>query len=211
MSILDIASLEAEAAQTRAALKLSARELHRRLSRDYLIDLAVDRIAGDAASVAGEVVGQVKENGGKAALFGAGLLLAFGAGRGNKAPTNDGTGGPSEVRSKPAQAETSSKRSSKWDTFFLWAGGLGAAGLSFTMSNLVPVSATERELLGDLPVELKKLGADFIDEHLRGAKQLFAGSLGIASYAAGALGLMAAFATWTNKIPEKDTAPGASK
>ena len=198
MSSLDLAALEVEAAAKRAALQISAREIHRRLSREYLIDRAIDRVAGDAASAAGEVVGQVKENGGKAALFGAGLLLAFGAGRGTSVSQTADHDVPLEAATVARNEKATTSLFSRWETIVAWAGAIGAAGIAFTVSNLVPVSQAERDLLGDLPAELKSLGTGFLDEHLQGAKQLLAGSFGVASFAAGALGLMAAFAKFTH-------------
>src|ERR1700756_5018401 len=85
---LEMQELEGRLSSNRGQLSASVTELADRLRPANLVNAAVDRLAGKAATAAREALNIAKQNSGKATLLGAGALLAFDLGRVTSRPSD---------------------------------------------------------------------------------------------------------------------------
>ncbi|MDQ0390322.1 hypothetical protein [Labrys monachus] len=199
-----LAALEAGLVRNRAEIRGSVSEIARRLKPANLVDAALDKVSGKATAIAGDAVDVVRRHGGQAALFGAGALLAFDIGRRATqtpaAPAAETADGIAEsIQSSPPdtptrQADILASVGNLPIVLKYWGGGLAAAAMGYSIAKAVPVSETERHLMGEMPRELKAGVQSFWREHALGARQAGAQAFGIAGVAAAALGTMAALA-----------------
>lgn len=196
---LEMRELEERLSSNRGQLSASVTELADRLRPANLVDAAVDRLAGKAATAASEALNIAKKNSGKATLVGAGALLAFGLGRVTSRPSDQPTaaeplGDPANEDDEEPSAPQYRSITESWRTLGYWGGGAAAAVIGYALGKVIPVSAAETELLGEMPSEVKSAADQFWQEHARGAKLAAADSFGLARWAAVGLGLMAAMA-----------------
>ncbi|WP_284317210.1 hypothetical protein, partial [Labrys miyagiensis] len=153
------------------------------------MNAAVDRLAGKAATVASEALNVAKKNSGKATLVGAGALLAFDLGRVTSRPPDQPTaaeplGDPANESDEEPSAPHYRSITDSWRTLRYWGGGAVAAVVGYALGKVIPVSAAETELLGEMPSEVKSAADQFWQEHARGAKLAAADSFGLARWAA---------------------------
>jgi Protein of unknown function (DUF3618) len=203
---LEMLRLEENLARGRNQLSISVTELADRLRPANLINDAVDRVAGRAATATSEAIQAAKTNSGKATLLGAGALFAFELGRrsfkgagqhasGAEEPPAEsplGDGGDEGVSRERRQRV---KSPGPVRTLEYWGCGAAAAAVGYVLGKAIPVSTAEKELVGDLPSDLRTFANRFWQEHARGAKLAAADSFGLARLAAAGLGVMAAIAS----------------
>jgi hypothetical protein len=77
-----------------------------------------------------------------------------------------------------------------------WVAGLAGLALGYVVAGAVPRSRIEAEAFGQIGTGLRAATEAFEREHAQGAKQVAAEAFGIAKFAAGALGVVAAFAEY---------------
>jgi hypothetical protein len=203
---LEMLGLEENLARRRNVISTSVTELAERLRPANLINGAIDRVAGKAATATSEALQAAKTNSGKATLLGAGALLAFELGRRSFKGTEQHA---SRAEEPPAESPpgdrgdegASRKRRQRvkppgpWQTLEYWAGGATAAAVGYVLGKAIPVLAAEKELAGDLPADIRTFANRFWQEHARGAKLAAADSFGLARLTAVGLGIMAAIAS----------------
>jgi hypothetical protein len=199
---LEIMHLEESLARNRLQASASVTELADRLRPANLLNVAIDSVAGKAASVTNEALKAAKTHAGKATVFGAGALLAFDIGRLAGQPS-DRTSGQDQpgVQARDDENRTnfahSPKKPSKaidLGAFSYWAGGLAAVAFGYGLGKFIPISEAEKQLVGGMPSEFKIAANEFWNEHAHGAKLAAVGSFGVARWFALGLGLMAAAA-----------------
>ena len=195
---VEMLALEEGLARNRIVFFRSMSELATRLRPRHVVNVAMDRVAGKAVEVTGDLMDLAKANAGKATLFGAGALLAFEVGRRNSQPQDpplpDATAGaPDEVKGRrPASGDTMLSELPNMAKY--WGGGGVAVLFGFLISKAIPVSKTEKELLGEIPLEIKQSAKTFWRQHAHGAKLAAADIFGVARIVATGLGLMGALA-----------------
>jgi hypothetical protein len=206
-----ISALEAEAGRNRAALAASVTAAAIRLKPAHLIEAAIDKAGKKTSGLTRDVASVLTDKGGKAALLGAGALLAFDLGRRASKPAGSSLDGRGDAGTSPEPIVTPRPAASRFgsiknlpDLVKFGGGGVVAIMAGYGVANLIPVSPAERQWLGDLPAEAKARIKAFQFEHTEGEKQLVAQSFGIAKLVAAALSVMAVLARLiSTHTPEK--------
>jgi Protein of unknown function (DUF3618) len=202
---LEMLRLEENLARGRNQLSISVTELADRLKPANLINDAVDRVAGKAATATSVALQAAKTKSGKATLLGAGALFAFELGRrsfkgteqhawGEEEPPVDSPPGDGGDEGVSRERKHRVKSPGPVQTLEYWGGGAAAAAVGYILGKAIPVSSAEKELVGDVPSDLRTFANRFWQEHARGAKLAAADSFGLARLAAAGLGIMAAIA-----------------
>jgi uncharacterized protein YcfJ len=194
--------IEEQAELNRRALAESVEEIGRWVRPKNLASLAQHLISSKAWKSLGEFGEAIRSERGKAAVLAAGALAAFYVGRSTQSRTLSQPS-PNSFDHTTAYAPKErrfgvnliSERSGVFaQSVKKFAAAAGAIATGYAIGSAAPVSQAERDLMGEASARVKHYATEFRRAHEHGARISVAQTFGVAQLAAGAIGLMGAFA-----------------
>ncbi|WP_095091494.1 hypothetical protein [Mesorhizobium sophorae] len=199
----DLDEIMAQSRVERQALFGPVSEISRRLQPRHLVDVTTRYAKDKVAEAVSGVSDAIKENGGTVAAVALGAVAVFDAGRrsvGSRTPPTNPNGFPlaseTHLGPKGPGGATIPRRSRPPVTNAartkVLAGSVGGLLIGHVIGRAFDPTATERELFGKASGEAQDVAAEFVSQHLHGAKLVAAQAFGFARYSAAFLAIMAA-------------------